>query len=148
MPTSTRFAVAVHALVLLAVSDGSPQRSETLAGSASTGSVVIRGLLQRLAKAGLTTSRLGSGGGALLAKAPEAIRILDVYRAVEDDELFSMHRTLPCASCPVGASILAALSPTLDRARQAMEDELARVTVADVAADVARLGRFSPPLAS
>ena len=39
MPTSTRFAVAVHALAAMAVSDGSPMRSEDLAYSANTGAV-------------------------------------------------------------------------------------------------------------
>ena len=54
MPTSTRFAVAVHMLTALAVSDGAPLRSEDLAYSVSTGAVVIRGLLSRLSDAGLT----------------------------------------------------------------------------------------------
>ncbi|MBW8858053.1 MAG: Rrf2 family transcriptional regulator, partial [Bradyrhizobium sp.] len=56
MPTSTRFAVAVHILTALAVGDGKPMRSEDLAYSANTGAVVIRGLLSRLSEAGLTRS--------------------------------------------------------------------------------------------
>ncbi|MBX9874457.1 MAG: Rrf2 family transcriptional regulator, partial [Beijerinckiaceae bacterium] len=97
MPTSTRFAVATHILTALAFSDGKPLRSEDIANSANTGAVVIRGLLSRLAEAGLTRSQLGSGGGALLAKKPDEIRLLDVYRAVEDTELFAVHRQPPCA---------------------------------------------------
>jgi Rrf2 family protein len=146
MPTSTRFAVAAHALTALAVSGGKPLRSEDLAFSANTGAVVIRGLLSRLNEAGLTRSQLGAGGGALLARPPETIRLLDVYKAVEDTELFSLHRTPPCKSCAVGGNILEALQPTLDRARQALEDELAKTTIADIAADVAKLGKFSIPL--
>jgi len=146
MPTSTRFAVAAHALTALAVSGGKPLRSEDLAFSANTGAVVIRGLLSRLSEAGLTRSQLGAGGGAMLARPPEEIRLLDVYKAVEDTELFSLHRTPPCKSCAVGGNILEALQPTLDRARQAMEDELAKTTIADIAAEVAKLGKFSVPL--
>ena len=147
MPTSTRFAVAVHTLTALAVTGGRPMRSEDLAYSANTSPVVIRGLLSRLNDAGFTRSRLGSGGGALLARPAEKIRLLDVYEAVEDTELFSEHRTPPCESCAVGGNILEAMRPTLARARRALEDELAKVTIADVAADVARLGKFSMPLA-
>jgi Rrf2 family protein len=132
MPTSTRFAVATHILTALAVTDGKPIRSEDLANSVNTGAVVIRGLLSRLADAGLTRSQLGSGGGALLAKAPEEIRLLDVYRAVEDTELFSLHRQPPCAECPVGANILGALNPALSRAQAAMEAELGRTTIAEI----------------
>jgi DNA-binding IscR family transcriptional regulator len=84
MPTSTRFAVAVHTLAALAVSGGKPLRSEDLAISVNTGPVVIRGLLSRLSGAGLTRSQLGAGGGALLAKPANRIRLIDVYQAVED----------------------------------------------------------------
>ncbi|AAO55916.1 MULTISPECIES: Rrf2 family transcriptional regulator [Pseudomonas syringae group] len=146
MPTSSRFVVAVHTLAALAVSDGRPLRSEDLAYSANTGAVVIRGLLSRLSTAGLTRSQLGAGGGALLARPAEKIRLLDVYEAVEDTELFSSHRVAPCEQCAVGGNILEALAPTLGRARTALEDELAKVTVADIAAEVARLGKFTVPL--
>ena len=146
MPTSTRFVVAVHTLTALAVSDGKPLRSEDLAYSANTGAVVIRGLLSRLSDAGLTRSQLGAGGGALLAKPAEQIRLVDIYRAVEDTELFSLHRVPPCKECAVGGNIIEALQPALDRARVALEDELASVTLADIAADVARLGKFTIPL--
>jgi Rrf2 family protein len=146
MPTSTRFAVAVHMLTALAVSDGAPLRSEDLAYSVNTGAVVIRGLLSRLSEAGLTRSQLGAGGGALLARPTDKIRLLDVYRAVEDIELFSLHRTPPCENCAVGGNILEAMQPTLVRARNALEDELAKVTIADMAAEVARIGKFSIPL--
>ena len=146
MPTSTRFAVAVHALAAMAVSDGSPMRSEDLAYSANTGAVVIRSILSRLNDAGLTKSQLGAGGGALLAKSADSIRLLDVYKAVEDIELFSMHRTPPREACAVGGNIQAALRPTLDRARKALEAELKSVTIADVAQKVARLGKFTVPL--
>ncbi|CAG2082069.1 MULTISPECIES: Rrf2 family transcriptional regulator [Xanthomonas] len=146
MPTSTRFAVAAHTLTALAVSGGKPMRSEDLAYSANTGAVVIRGLLSRLTAAGLTSSQLGAGGGALLARPAEDISLLEVYRAVENTELFALHRTPPCEACAVGGNILQALQPALERARQAMEQELAGVSVAQLAADVARLGKFSIPL--
>ncbi|MDN7177200.1 Rrf2 family transcriptional regulator [Caballeronia sp. SEWSISQ10-4 2] len=146
MPTSTRFAVAIHTLAALAVSDHKPMRSEDLAYSANTNAVVIRGLLSRLIEAGLTTSQLGAGGGAMLAKPAAQIRLLDVYEAVEDTELFTLHRTPPCATCVVGGNIQAAMGPALNRARTALENELAGVTIADIAAEVARLGKFTMPL--
>ena len=146
MPTSTRFVVSVHTLVNLAVGDGTPMRSEDLARSASTTAAVIRGLLVRLNDAGLTRSQLGSGGGAMLAQPAEGITLLSVYRAVEDTEIFSVHRERPCGECPVGGNILGAMQPILARARQAMEQELGRATIAQLAGDVARLGRFSIPL--
>jgi len=140
LPTSTRFAVAVHALTALAVNDGRPVRSEDLARSASTNPTVIRSLLCRLADAGFTTARLGAGGGALLARPAARIRLLDVYRAVEDSEVFSLPRRPPDETCPIGKHIHEAMQPTLIRARTALEDELAKVTIADIAQEIARHG--------
>ncbi len=126
--------------------DGKPVRSEDIANSAATGPVVIRRLLSLLSEAGLTTSQLGAGGGAMLAKPSDQIRLLDVYRAVEDTELFTLHRIPPFKDCAVGSNIQDAIRPTLEKARAALEDELAKVTIADIAAETARLGKFTIPL--
>lgn len=146
MPTSSRFVVAVHSLVAIAVMGGKPVRSEDIAKSANTGAAVIRRLLSLLNDAGLTTSQLGAGGGALLAKPSEKIRLLDVYEAVEDTEYFSLHRTPPCRNCAIGGNIHEAIRPTLARARSAFENEMSCVTIADIAAEVSRLGKFTIPL--
>ncbi|MFF5300451.1 Rrf2 family transcriptional regulator [Streptomyces sp. NPDC013161] len=146
MPTSSRFVVAVHALVALAVSGDKPLRSEDLAHSANTSPVVIRGLLSRLSAAGLTRSQLGAGGGALLARPAEEVRLLEVYRAVEDTRLFTLHRTPPPPDCAVGGNLVDALQPALIRAREAFEAELDHTTIAEIADEVARLGKFTMPL--
>lgn len=136
MSISSRFAVGVHILTLLAQSEGKPVTSEWIAGSASTNPAVVRKLLGMLAKAGLTTSQLGVGGGALLARSPETITLLDVYRAVEDGALFSLHNEQPNPACPVGCNIQSALLGTMTRAQRALEEELAGQTIAGVLKDV------------
>jgi Rrf2 family protein len=143
MPTSTRFAVAVHALTAIATQEGNPVTSEELAHSINTSAAVVRSLLSRLSEAGLTTSQLGAGGGALLARPAKQIRLRDVYLAVEDPELFATHRSPPCATCPVGANVLEVLRPTLRRATEALERELGRVTIADVVSDVRKTAQAS-----
>ena len=82
----------------------------------------------------------------MLSRPANEIKLLDVYQAVEEAELFSLHRTAPCEECAVGGNILEAVQPTLMRARKGLEDELAKVTIADIASEVARLGKFSIPL--
>lgn len=142
---STRFVVAVHVLATIAINAGRPVRSEDLAFSANTNATVVRALLLRLADAGLTTSQLGAGGGALLAQPPETIALLDVYRAVEESELFPMHRSPPSDVCMVGRSIQKVLRPVLGTAQSALEAELARVSVADIASEIMSLGTFARP---
>ena len=136
MPTSSRFAVAVHILASLATHKDTPVTSEYIAGSASTNAAVIRRLLSMLNDAGITRAQLGKGGGALLARPMEAISLLDVYRAVETEDLFALHRSEPNQRCTVGRNIQPVLQTTLKRAVSALDAELAKVTLADVARNI------------
>lgn len=138
---NSRFAVAVHILTLLDHGRGEPVTSEYIAGSVNTNPSLVRRLLGMLARAGLTTAQLGTGGGALLARPASEITLLDVYRAVDEGELFAMHRERPNPACPVGRNIQAALERRIDAAERALADELARTTVAEVSADVRRQDR-------
>lgn len=145
MPVSSRFAVAVHILTGLALYKGQPVTSELLAKSASTNPAVIRRILSMLNDAGMSRAQLGQGGGALLARSAESISLLEVYRAVEHEALFALHRSTPDRDCPVGRSIQPVLSQTLERAQRALEAELASVSVADVARGIER-DNGGPPL--
>lgn len=136
MGTSSRFAVAVHVLTLLAQGGGEPVTSEYIAGSVNTNPSLIRRLLSALARAGLTTSQLGTGGGALLARPASEITLLDVYRAVDEGELFGMHREPPNPSCPVGRNIQAELQLRFDSASRALEGELGHTTIAQMLSGV------------
>lgn len=144
MPTSTRFAVSVHALVLLARHDGRPVRSETIAADVGTNPAVIRALFSRLSAAGLVASHRGNGGGTILARAASEIRLLDAYLAVEDHEIFSVHRAMSQDTAAIGRFVVASLSAPLRQARQALEDELAAVSIADIAASMTRLQADDP----
>ena len=139
---STRLAVAVHVLTVLEQHAGVPVASEQLARSVRTHPTAIRRLLGVLAAAELTSSQLGAGGGALLARPGRAITLLDVYRAVESTEIFAFARVEPdaeCdAECDVGRNVVAALTPHFDAAARALERELARTTIADVLRDIGR----------
>jgi Rrf2 family protein len=138
---NTRFAVAVHILTFLQTQKGEPATSELMAGSVNTNPSLIRRLLSQLARAGLTTSQMGTGGGALLARPADTITLLDVYRAVDEDrEVIPMHHS-PNPSCPVGRNIQAVLETRIDSAERALEQELAGTTIAELASDVTRRDR-------
>jgi Rrf2 family protein len=136
--TSSRFAFAVHVLALLALQEGVPLSSEIIAGSVNTNPALIRRLLTMLANAGLSASQLGAGGGALLAREPRTITLLDVYRAVDDAQLFALHREEPNPACMVGRHIQVALRGIIGDAQRAMEASLATRTLADVVEDMQR----------
>ncbi len=137
VPTSTRLAVATHILATLALARGAVVRSEALARSANTNPTFVRRLLGSLAGAGLTTSQMGQGGGALLARSPDGITLLDVYRAVEEPALFALPQDGPNRSCPIGKNITPVLEEQFSGATDALERSLAKTTIAEVAKQVA-----------
>lgn len=137
---NTRFAVAVHILTFLQTQPGRPAGSELIASSVNTNPAVIRRLLSLLANAGLSTSQMGRGGGALLARAGETITLLDVYRAVDEEgTVFGMHSD-PNPACPVGRQITPVLQAHMQSAERALLDDLAKTTIAGMAAEVMTRG--------
>ena len=136
MARNCRFAVAVHVATVLAMHREAPATSERIAGSVNTNPVVVRRILSALSKAGLVRSQRGIAGGSTLAKAPGAISLLDLYRAVDEHETPATHHQPPNPACPVGANIVPILIDILNLAEAAKERELAKVTVADVVAAI------------
>ncbi|MDR3515055.1 MAG: Rrf2 family transcriptional regulator [Azospirillaceae bacterium] len=135
---NTRFAVATHILTFLETQAGRPASSELIASSVNTNASLIRRLLSQLAKAGLTSSQMGTGGGARLARPATTITLLDVYRTVNDaGDVLAIHRQ-PNPRCPIGRHITAVLQSRTDAAERALRTELARTSIADLAADIAR----------
>jgi Rrf2 family protein len=133
---NSRFAVAVHILTLIAAGEGQPVTSEYIAGSVNTNASLVRRLLSQLTRAGLTTSQMGIGGGALLARPADQITLRDVYRAVDEGELFGLHREQPNPACPVGRNIQGVLETRFDAATRALEQELDRTTIADTMGEI------------
>lgn len=133
---NTRFAVATHILTFLQMQDGKPATSELIASSVDTNPSLIRRMLSQLAKAGMTTAQMGTGGGALLAKPAAAITLLDVYRAIDEERtLIPIHG--PCPQCPVGRNVKGVLERHVHAAEQALFDSLAKTTIAQIAAETA-----------
>ncbi|WP_422615531.1 Rrf2 family transcriptional regulator [Photorhabdus khanii] len=132
VPTSTRFAVAIHILTDIALHHGQAVRSEDIAKSVNTNPTVVRRLLGALAEAGLTYSQMGQGGGALLACPPERISLLDIYRTVEDPLYFTLHRSKPNPKCYIGHNITPVLEDEFSRITCVLEATLAETTIADI----------------
>lgn len=136
---TTRFAVALHVLIFLQKQEGKAVTSELLASSVNTNPSLIRRTLSRLKGAGLTASKMGFGGGALLARPAEKITLLDVHQAVEDKlEIIPIHPS-PHPMCPVGRNIKRVLSPKIEDVEEAVRDQLMKTTIADLANEISRV---------
>jgi Rrf2 family protein len=118
-----------------------PLTSEMAAGSVNTNPVVIRRILGSLRKAGIVSSQPGPAGGWSLQRDPKEITLRQVYRAVEEEALFSMHHRPPSSQCRIGRHIQQTLEGYFQAAEAAMVDELGEHTIADVVDDVLARGR-------
>jgi Rrf2 family protein len=124
--------MAVHVLSVLAYEEGDRITSAHLAQSVNTNPVIIRRLLLALQKAGLVETRKGAGSGSRLSRAPKRINMAEIYRSVEEPEPFATPTRKPRADCPVGHCISNALADIFASAEKAMEQDLARTTLADI----------------
>ena len=129
---SSKFSMAVHTLALLARYEEKPINSEFLACSVKTNAVVVRRLLSELARASFVVSQAGANGGTRLARQPEKICLLGVYRAVENGQVFALRRNAPDKKCDIGRNIEAVLGEIQNCLDAAVEDALGKMTLADV----------------
>jgi len=137
MLSSSRFIVAVHAMSVLARMRGrGPVCSAMVAESVHTNPVVIRRLMTELEKADLVKSVAGRAGGFELNRDPAQITLADVYFAVEDENVFRMHKTDPHSACPVAAQLGQVLSAPLRAAECALHSSLAKTSIRDVASAI------------
>jgi Rrf2 family protein len=132
---NSRLTIAVHALAWLALAQQQGRdrlTSDQVAASVNTNPVIIRRSLGDLRRAGLVRVRRGAEAGWSLASRPQDITMLTVYDAVTPEPLFAMHHSEPNLQCPVGRGIQPALRGVYHGAEQALRDELARMSIADV----------------
>lgn len=132
MPTSSRFAIAVHVLTLMAERPDEPLKSEFVACSVNTNPVVIRRIICSLQRARIVTSQTGAAGGSRLARPSRQVTLFEVYKAMEGGNLLSLHRQRPDPHCPVGMNIESVLASILREAETAFEKVLAGITVEQV----------------
>jgi Rrf2 family protein len=136
MKTSCRFAMAVHVLTVLAYKDGDRVTSSLLASSVNTNPVVVRRLLLALQDAKLVETRKGVGFGSRLSRSPARINLAQIFRAVEDAESFVLPPKKPNQACPVGHCIQSAIGKVFISAREALERDFEKTTLADLVGTV------------
>lgn len=134
MRVSTRFPIAVHALMMISAFSGQRKvNSDFVSKSTGINAVIIRNIFIQLKKASLIAVSPGPGG-TTLAKIPEQISLWDIYAAVEAEraeDIFKFHESIS-PYCPIGSNIYELLYSHLDDAVKALKEELSGVTLADL----------------
>ncbi|MBF6542648.1 Rrf2 family transcriptional regulator [Nocardia brasiliensis] len=138
---SSRTAVAIHALTMLACGGDRSLSSGEIANSLASNAVLVRRILGGLREAGLVSSTEGRGGGWSLARAPYEITLYDAYTAVEEGPILSRHPHPPNDECEVGRHMRGLLDTEFCAAEKALAERLGRTSIADLAEHVATTER-------
>lgn len=137
MQITSKFTIAVHIITAIDYfKDTEKVTSKFLAGSVGANPVIVRNVMRELKEAGIIDISQGKSG-ITLAKGLDEITFYDVYKAVgavSGEGLFHFHEN-PNANCPVGRNIHKSVDGRLTEVQQAMEDELKKITLADVVED-------------
>lgn len=138
MQITSKFTIAAHIIAAIDYfKDSEKVTSNFLAGSVGANPVIVRNVMGNLKESGIIEISQGKSGISL-AKELDEITFYEVYKAVDcvDDEgLFHFHEK-PNINCPVGKNIHFAMDDKLHRVQSIMENELSRITMADVVADM------------
>ena len=132
MAASTRFALGVHILALLASNRDETVTSQTIASSANTNPAFVRRLLAQLNKAGLTKSQPGKGGGSQLAKGPKKISLLDIFEAVDAGSIVAAPKRFPENGCLVAANLAPVFRDVTIEAELAFYSSLSDISLKQV----------------
>lgn len=136
-----RFTIALHILSCIETFKNEYRiTSKFLAGSIGANPVIIRNILLQLKAAGIIKVSRGHGGMEIIKPLNE-ITFLDVYKAIEpldNGSLFRFHEN-PNPKCPVGKNIHKILDSKLIQVQKAMENELSKMTLADLFKDLTQL---------
>ncbi|MGN0909161.1 MAG: Rrf2 family transcriptional regulator [Succinivibrio sp.] len=131
MKQSARTSDAVHIMLFMHERRGGRTTSAQIAQSIRTNPACVRLLMSRLREAGLISTARGSATPAM-ARPLGGITLLDVFRAVEDNQALLRLDTHTNPECGVGVNIQKALGQHYLKVQEAAERQMAAITLEDV----------------
>ena len=132
----SKFAISVHILSLLSLSETEWLSSDMIAGSMNTNPALVRKELAALREAGLVEGKEGKNGGSKLAKPANSILLSDIFQIIKENHIFGFSPNLPNPDCPVGREINGALEQLFDEIDKVVFDKLKHLTLAQFSAQL------------
>lgn len=133
---NVQFTVAAHIAAVLGARYGEPVTSAVLAQSVNAEPTFVRRSIAKLSKAGILTATRGKNGACTLAKRPQDISLLDIYRASEAPAAFAIHGYPTQYACPISVHIKASMGNVLEDAQAGFEARLAAQSLAGMVAAI------------
>lgn len=135
MKFSSKLSDGVHILAYLEIYKDGDLSSAAIANSIESNPSLIRRMMSRLSKAGLLVSQPGVVAPRLGRPADE-ISLLNIYRAIEDNQnlLHVDEKTNP--KCIVGGNIQETLTGIYQKIQSDAEKSMSQVTLKDIIDDI------------
>lgn len=135
MRTDNRLPRVLHILLHLDEID-EPVTSERMGEMFGMDASLVRRTMGGLRKHGLVASIKGHGGGWHLQRPTSKISLLEVYTALGSPNVFAIGAPEPSSPCLLEHAATEATRAAMAAARRLFEEELKRVSVADLASRV------------
>ena len=145
MRQNERLSVALHVLLHMSERPDQPMTSDVMAACVGTNAVVIRRTFAGLREAGIVTSVKGHGGGWRLARPPADVSLAQIQQAL-GERVISLTSVHEPPRCLVLQAVVHALDDAAREAERVLERRLSTLTLADLAADVARMHPAGGPI--
>lgn len=138
MQITSKFTIAIHIITAIDYFKNTETvTSSFLSESVGANPVIIRNVMSKLKDADIIRISQGKSG-ITLAKELTGITFYDVYKAidcVDEEGLFHFHENANM-NCPVGKNIHGAVEDKLQTIQTAMEEQMKKITIADVESDI------------
>ncbi|MEM7721410.1 MAG: Rrf2 family transcriptional regulator [Pseudomonadota bacterium] len=136
MRSDNRLPRVLHILLHLGEMD-EPVTSDRMGEMFGLDASLVRRTMAGLREHGLVASIKGHGGGWHLQRPTAEISLLDVYTALGSPNVFAIGAPEPSSPCLLEHAATDATKAAMEAARRHFEEELRRVSVADLAKRVA-----------
>ncbi|EAE8347366.1 Rrf2 family transcriptional regulator [Listeria monocytogenes] len=139
MKYSIQFSDAIHILAYIEIfKNTNLLSSEMIAGSVKTNPANVRKIMSNLKKADLITTQTGKANP-ILARPPEEISLLDVYKSIEGNTNLIHVDPKTNPDCIVGANIQQVLTSKYELLQQKIEFEMNQIKLDSIIHDISVL---------
>lgn len=139
MKYSVQFSDAIHILAYIEMSQGTTLlSSQNIADSVETNPSNVRKIMSHLKKSNLIITANGQAG-AVLAKSPEEISLLDIYKSIEGENHLIQVDPKTNPACFVGGNIQGVLSEQYALLQETIEKEMGQITLSSIIHQIAML---------
>lgn len=127
-----RFAVATHAICVLAARGSSFSSAQFISENISVSAIIIKRVMRPLAQLGYVEALVGASGGYRLACAPEDLNLWQILQGIQGGGPFAKRFGMPESNCDEGRAIDQVVYNLYSSMDALIEERLRAVSIAKI----------------